>query len=285
MGAGRGRWLCALWGGIALGTGTIAYAFFSPASVGCSTNLVVLTHGTVTARGCAAYSVVAHLGVGLIVLGAVLLLGSFALSVRVRRQAAAPPAAGSPTDRPQATVAPPVTTPQATVAPTVTAPHRSDRPPVTGQGSEARPAVPVAAPGADEPPVPTVEPVLDVPPGEGPVSHGGAAAPADPTDLTPPGGPVAPPSPEAPVPTPPRPVPAAPDPVAPGVAGRAPVRTRPIAPGEDVGDHDGDLDDYDEEPALLEAAVRLPPGWYGNPNNPDKPVQWWDGTRLTDRPY
>ena len=52
---------------------------------GCSTNLVVLTHSTVTARGCAAYSVVAHLGVGLIVLGAVLLLGSFVLAVRTRR--------------------------------------------------------------------------------------------------------------------------------------------------------------------------------------------------------
>jgi hypothetical protein len=28
----------------------------------------------------------------------------------------------------------------------------------------------------------------------------------------------------------------------------------------------------------------LPPGWYGNPDTPGKPVQWWDGTRLTDRP-
>ena len=84
MGAGRGRSRCALWGGISLGVGTLAFALFSSASVGCSTNLVLLTHGTVTARGCAAYSVVAHVGVGLIVLGAVLLLGSFALAVRSR---------------------------------------------------------------------------------------------------------------------------------------------------------------------------------------------------------
>jgi hypothetical protein len=63
---------------------------FSPSSVGCSTNLVVLTHSAVTARGCAAYSVIAHVGVGLIVAGAVLLLGSFALAVRSRRYAATP---------------------------------------------------------------------------------------------------------------------------------------------------------------------------------------------------
>ena len=71
-----------------LGAGTVLYALCSPASVGCTTNLVVLTHSQVTARGCAAYSVAAHVGVGLIVLGAVLLLGSFALAVRQRRQAA-----------------------------------------------------------------------------------------------------------------------------------------------------------------------------------------------------
>ena len=88
MERGRGRTRCVLWGGIALGVGTVLYALCSPSSVGCSTNLVVLTHSQVTARGCAAYSVVAHLGVGLIVLGAVLLLGSFVLAVRQRRQAA-----------------------------------------------------------------------------------------------------------------------------------------------------------------------------------------------------
>ncbi len=39
------------------------------------------------------------------------------------------------------------------------------------------------------------------------------------------------------------------------------------------------------EPSHPEAARPspvLPPGWYGNPGNPAKPVQWWDGTRLTD---
>jgi|GEM_PF-4878385 len=44
----------------------------------------------------------------------------------------------------------------------------------------------------------------------------------------------------------------------------------PIPPGED-------------EPGGY-LPMHLPPGWYGNPDNPDKPVQWWDGTRLVDRP-
>ena len=59
MGQGPGRMRCAAWGGVSLGVGTLAYALFSPSSVGCSTNVVVLTHGTVTERGCAAYSVMA----------------------------------------------------------------------------------------------------------------------------------------------------------------------------------------------------------------------------------
>ena len=85
---------CAAWGGIVLGIGTLAYALFSPSNAGCSTNLVVLTHSTVTAQGCAASSLLAHLGVGMIVLGAVLLLGSFILLVRNRRQPPADEVAG-----------------------------------------------------------------------------------------------------------------------------------------------------------------------------------------------
>ena len=82
MERGRGWTRLAVWGGIALGIGTVLYALCSPSSIGCSTNLVVLTHSQVTARGCAAYSVAAHVGIGLIVLGAVLLLGSSILAVR-----------------------------------------------------------------------------------------------------------------------------------------------------------------------------------------------------------
>jgi len=232
MGAGRGRSLCALWGGISLGTGTVAFAFFSPASVGCSTNLIVLTHSTVTARGCAAYSVIAHLGVGLIVLGAVLLLGSFALAVRTRRSTAA---------------APPVAT-----------------------DAGAVPAATAAAPGVVEPPAPTTRAnVEQAPPAAGPTVD----------DLPLFDGPPAP----APAPaTRPQPVSAAPAASVTVAAGDGATWSRPIAPGED--DDGGFTDEYAAEVGLLDSAVRLPPGWYGNPNNPERPVQWWDGTKLTDRP-
>ncbi len=180
---------CAVWGGVSLGIGTLAYALCSPSSAGCSTNLVVLTHGAVTARGCAAYSTIARVGIGLMVLGAVLLLGSFILAVRFRRQAG--PAVASAEVAPSPPVAGPV--PSDTVAP--------------------------QSAGAPAPPVPA--PVEDVP------------------------------------------------------RRRPPVRVGPIPPGEDGPDRD--------EPAS-DRPVVLPPGWYGNPGNPDRPVQWWDGTRLTDRP-
>ena len=217
MGAGRGRSLCALWGGISLGIGTLAFALFSPASVGCSTNLIVLTHSAVTARGCAAYSVFAHLGVGLIVLGAVLLLGSFALAVRNRRMAATASAAAPV----EAGASPSAATPATTApAPATTAPV-----PV-----EPSPATPVA------------------------VSEPLAALDHVPPEPVFPPGPLSTPEPPS-------------------------TRTRPIAPGEGAYD-----DEYEDGLGLLDSAVRLPPGWYGNPNNPDKPVQWWDGSKLTDHP-
>jgi hypothetical protein len=189
---------CAAWGGVSLGIGTLAFALCSPSSAGCSTNLVVLTHGAVTARGCAAYSMIARVGVGLMVLGAVLLLGSFILAVRFRRQAA--PHGGSDE----------------------VAPSPPDAAPVPSDTAASHPA-PVSAPpvSAEAPGAPVASPVEDVP------------------------------------------------------RLRPPVRVGPIPPGEDGPDWG--------EPAP-DRPVVLPPGWYGNPGNPDKPVQWWDGTRLTDRP-
>ncbi len=85
MERGRGRTRCAVGGGVSLGVGTLLFALCSPSSVSCATNLVVLTGGTVTAKSCAAYSVAAHVGVGLLVLGAVLLTGAFVLTVLHRR--------------------------------------------------------------------------------------------------------------------------------------------------------------------------------------------------------
>ena len=201
MGQGRGRTRCALWGGIALGVGTLLFALFSSSSAGCSTNVVVLTHSIVTARGCAAFSVVSHIGIGLIVLGAVLLLGSFALTVRARRQSAVSAASNGAAPTPTPTPSPP---PAASIV------------------VEPAPVQPVAAPVA-----PSTSHVPPTP--DGPVpSRGGTAT------------------------EPPVAAPSGPGPV---------LSTGPYGP-----------------------VVRLPPGWYGNPNIPGGPVQWWDGEKLTDRP-
>jgi hypothetical protein len=197
-----------------LGVGTLAFALFSPSTAGCSTNVVVLTHSAVTARGCAAFSVVAHIGAGLVVLGAVLLLGSFALVLRSRRPGPADTEMGPAGVVPQ-----------------------TEEPPASAVAT----GPPVTTPTAPAPAV--VEPA--------------------PTR-----------APEVPRPVGPEPAPAA-------------TRTRPIAPGEDVFDQvfaAVDDEEGDGTAGLLGSAVHLPPGWYGNPNIPGKPVQWWDGTRLIDRP-
>jgi len=214
MERGRGWVRCVLWGGIALGVGTLLFALCSPSSVGCATNLVVLTHSQVTARGCAAFSVAAHLGIGLIVLGAVLLLGSFVLAVRQRRQASGASATSA-----------------------VQSPVEESR----TEGGDGAGPVPATAPAA--PTVPT--------------------APAA----------VEPPAPVPPAPSPPAPLqPSVEQPFVERrrVERRAPARVGPIPPGED-----------DRGPV---GPVSLPPGWYGNPDNPGGPVQWWDGERLVDRP-
>ena len=54
------------------------------------------------------------------------------------------------------------------------------------------------------------------------------------------------------------------------------VRRGPIAPGEDLYEP---TDSGPSGPAVL-----LPPGWYGNPDVPGNPVQWWDGTKLAEGP-
>jgi len=240
MGAGRGRSRCALWGGLSLGTGTVAFALFSPSSVGCSTNVVVLTRSSVTARGCAAYSVVAHVGVGLIVLGAVLLLGSFALALRTRRQGAADAAPSAPDTQSDVDTA-------AATGDAATAP--AEHPPLVA-GSFA------PVPGREAVAVP------DRIPTEPTATEPERQREPTATERVRQPGPAWGPEPAW------EPEPAA-------------VRTRPIAPGEDVHDDGGERHDRS---GLLDSAVRLPPGWYGNPNNPGKPIQWWDGTRLTDGP-
>ena len=186
MERGRLRVVSAAWGGVSLGVGTLIFALCSPSNAGCSTNLIVLTHGRVTAWGCAAFSVVARIGVGMMVLGAVLLLGSFIVIVRTRRQVA-----------------------------------------VEAMAAETAPALPIE---------------LE------------ATAPSEmPTEVVPP-------------------LFASVEEVVP--RRRTGERVGPIPPGP-CGP------EWDSAPS--EVPATLPPGWYGNPNNPDSPVQWWDGTRLTDR--
>jgi hypothetical protein len=193
--------LCSLGGGIALGAGIALWALCSPASVGCTTNIVVLTGGRITSKACAAYSVAAHAGVGLVVVGAVLLVGRFVLG-RIDRAAGSAadieaPAAGSgaapdgPVEAPASTAA--VGAPAAAVVAAVEVPGT---PATNGNGSGHRPRLePVGAAPSEGPPV-----ELD--------------------------------------------------------AARARKRELPL--------------------------VDLPPGWYGNPDNPGGSVQWWDGTRLLD---
>ena len=187
MEQGRMRIRCAAWGGVSLGIGTLAYALCSPSSAGCSTNLIVLTHSAVTARGCAAFSVLARSGIGLMLLGSVLLLGSFIVTVRARR-------------------------PTEVVDP--------------GSGPASDPSVVLESPDSLEVPAEIVVASSSI-------------------------GNEAPPS---------RRMSERVGPIPPGVYSGASERTDPVIP------------------------KTLPPGWYGNPNNPDRPVQWWDGTRLTDRP-
>ena len=225
MGRGRGGSLCALWGGISLGVGTLSYALFSPSSSGCSTSIVVLTKSAVTARGCAAFAVVAHLGIGLMVLGAVLLLGSFLLAVRTRRHTTGATAAGA------------VESGEAGATATVEAAPSAVSAALDPEPLRAPPSAPVARPEPAYEPEPAYAAETTYDP-EPTYARAPVRAPAPP---------------------------------------RAPEPERvstPIAPGDDLSVGAGPLG----------GAVRLPPGWYGNPNNPGRPVQWWDGTKLTDRP-
>ena len=191
---------CSLGGGIALGAGIALWALCSPTSVGCATNVVVLTGGRVTARGCAAYSVAAHVGVGLLVLGAVLLLGRFLLARAGRAAAAA-------TEEPLV----PARVDEAVAAPVVdlgtgrTEVHVNGVNGTNGANGTRRHLEPVAR-----------------------LDDGGSAADG-----------------------------------------------RDGAP--DTGYRDRRRDEQSAAPL-----VGLPPGWYGNPDNPGGAVQWWDGARLVD---
>jgi len=219
----RVLWLCSLGGGLALGIGIALWALCSPASVGCTTNIVVLTGGRITSKGCAAYSVAAHVGAGLVVLGSVLLVGRFVLG-RVQR-----PAATASDVRHEAS------------------PVSGELP---GRQVETPPAAPSAATagGTAEAPAPapverTVEPPVEAP-APAPAAVGAANGSGN------------------------------------GNGHRPRLEAVGAAPS---GDAPVELDAARARARSRELPlVDLPPGWYGNPNNPGGSVQWWDGTRLLD---
>ena len=211
----------------------------APRRSSCSTNIVVLTNGQVTARGCAAYSVIAHVGVGLIVLGAILLLGSFVLAVRQRRNGAE--AASTTGVVPGASPG----TGSDERSPRVVPPTRQE----PGQGTPREPARSTAQ-----------LPAESTPARAGSVARRGTHPAPDVDDLAD--------EPSSPAGS--SPVGEWPHVERRRTERRAVARVGPIAPGEDAPGPVG--------------PTSLPPGWYGNPDNPGGPIQWWDGTRLVDRP-
>ncbi len=153
--------------------GIVLFALFSDAGGSCTANVIVLSDGVIGPHGCAASSIAYHAGIGLMVLGAALLVGACVLSVVGR------------TDQAGVNI-----------------------------GSSTRASVTA--------PVPRVTAVRTR-----------SSAPAE-------------------EPSPAR------EPSPPEVPAEQEVRSQEV--------------------------FALPPGWYGNPSNPNGSVQWWDGHRLVDRP-
>jgi hypothetical protein len=165
----RRRWSrrTAWGGGIATAAGIVLFALFSDAGGSCTANVIVLSDGVIGPHGCAASSIAYHAGIGLMVLGAALLVGACVLSVVGRTEQVV------------------VTTGAA----------------VADRGAGSRPPSAVGPPEADR---------------------------------------------------------------------SVSVRSVPEA--------------RDEKDRGRGEMAALPPGWYGNPSNPNGSVQWWDGHRLVDRP-
>jgi hypothetical protein len=70
---------------------------------------------------------------------------------------------------------------------------------------------------------------------------------------------------------------------APGGPATAVVAARPQT--NEASERRQPLSDAQErEDRPRDEVMALPPGWYGNPSNPNGSVQWWDGHRLLDRP-
>jgi len=86
----RRRWcrLTAWGGGAASAVGVVLFALFSDAGGSCTANVIVLGNGVIGPHGCAATSIAYHAGIGLMVLGAALLIGACMLAVLPRAESA-----------------------------------------------------------------------------------------------------------------------------------------------------------------------------------------------------
>jgi hypothetical protein len=85
--------------------GIVLFALFSDAGGSCTANVIVLSDGVIGPHGCAASSIASHAGIGLMVLGAALLVGACVLSVMGRTEQTVA-AAGPATERRPTTVRP-----------------------------------------------------------------------------------------------------------------------------------------------------------------------------------
>src|SRR5271169_276487 len=104
----RRRWVgrTAWGGGIAMVVGIVLFALFSDAGGSCTANVIVLSDGVIGPHGCAASSIASHAGIGLMVLGAALLVGACVLSVMGRTEQSVA-ATGSGTEGPVSGVSAP----------------------------------------------------------------------------------------------------------------------------------------------------------------------------------
>lgn len=85
--------------------GIVLFALFSDAGGSCTANVIVLSDGVIGPHGCAASSIASHAGIGLMVLGAALLVGACVLSVMGRTEQTVA-ATGPGTERRLTTVTP-----------------------------------------------------------------------------------------------------------------------------------------------------------------------------------
>ena len=158
----RRWWRRTAWGGgIATVVGIVLFALFSDAGGSCTANVIVLSDGVIGPHGCAASSIAYHAGIGLMVLGAALLIGACVLAVAAKAESGVV-SAGAPAGVPTAV---PTGLPAEERVSAIAAPSPAPEPPevrVTATAPEA-PDVVEEVPESDE--QDRGEEVIALPPG------------------------------------------------------------------------------------------------------------------------